>query len=221
MAGPVSEARVIPVTGGGFSVRVLLADDHVLVRAGLRRVLESFPGAEVVAEADDGDQVPDLVALHRPDVVITDLSMKRNSGYDVLRDLARDHPEVRVIVVSMHADATHVSRALSAGASGYVVKDAAPAELEVALRAAAAGQTFLSPRVSAAQLGGGDGPQLSPRQAEILELLGQGLATKEIAARLHLSVKTVETHRARLMRSLKLRRSGELLRYAVLHSAHP
>jgi DNA-binding NarL/FixJ family response regulator len=202
-------------------VRVLLADDHVLVRAGLRRVLESFPGAEVVAEADDGDQVADLVALHRPDIVVTDLSMRRKSGYDVLRQLRQEHPEVRVIVISMHADAAHVSQALEAGACGYVVKDAAPSELEVALRAAAAGQTFLSPRVSAAQLGGSPGaPKLSRRQNEILEMLGRGLATKEIAAQLGLSVKTVETHRARLMRSLNLRRSTELLRYAVLNSAH-
>lgn len=202
-------------------MRVLLADDHVLVRAGLRRVLESFPGAEVVAEADDGDQVPDLVALHRPDVVVTDLSMRRHSGFDVLRALHRQHPEVKVIVVSMHADPVHVSQALDAGACGYVVKDAAPSELEIALRAAAAGQTFLSPKVSAAQLGADAGPKLSRRQAEILQLLGQGLATKEIAARLTLSVKTVETHRARLMRTLKLRRSTELLRYAVLNSAQP
>lgn len=202
-------------------MRVLLADDHVLVRAGLRRVLESFPGAEVVAEADDGDQVADLVALHRPDIVVTDLTMRRKSGYDVLRQLRQEHPDVRVIVISMHADATHVSQALDAGACGYVVKDAAPSELEIALRAAAAGQTFLSPRVSAAQLGSpGGAPKLSRRQNEILEMLGRGLATKEIAAQLGLSVKTVETHRARLMRTLNLRRSNELLRYAVLNSAH-
>ena len=91
------------------AIRILLADDHVLVRAGLRRILESFPGAEVVAEADDGDQVADLVALHRPDVVVTDLSMQRASGFDVIRGLKREHPEVHVIVVSMHADATRVS----------------------------------------------------------------------------------------------------------------
>lgn len=188
------------------------------MRAGLRRVLEGVPGAEVVAEADDGDQVVDLVARHRPDVVVIDLAMRRVSGYDVLRNLKRDYPEVRVIVISMHADAVHVAQALAAGACGYVVKDAAPTEFEVALRAAAAGQTFLSPRVSAAQLQAQQSPKLSPRQSEILQLLGEGLATKEIAAHLQLSVKTVETHRARLMRSLHLRRSTELLRYAVLNT---
>jgi DNA-binding NarL/FixJ family response regulator len=208
------------------ALRVLLADDHVLVRAGLRRVLESFPGVEVVAEADDGDQVPDLVALHRPEVVITDLSMARQGGYAVLAALKRQHPEVRIIVVSMHADAAHVRQALAAGAIAYVVKEGAPTELEIALRAAAGGQTFLSPKVAGGQVGDrrrnphpGAAVPLSPRQAEILEHMGRGLATKEIAARLGISVKTVETHRARLMHSLRLRRGSELVRYAVLHSA--
>jgi len=208
-------------------MRVLLADDHVLVRAGLRRVLESFPGVEVVAEADDGDQVPDLVALHRPDAVVTDLSMSRLSGYAVLNALRISHPEVKVLVVSMHADAVHVRQALEAGACAYIVKDGAPTELEVALRAAQNGQTFLSPKVARAQFtdrrgrnGDADGPaMMSPRQAEILDMLGRGLVTKEIASRLGISGKTVETHRARLMVVLKLRRSTELLRYAVLHSA--
>jgi DNA-binding NarL/FixJ family response regulator len=208
-------------------VRVLLADDHVLVRAGLRRVLESFPGVEVVAEADDGDQVPDLVAVHRPDAVVTDLSMARHSGYAVLTALRQQYPEVKVLVVSMHSDAMHVRQALEAGACAYIVKDGAPTELEVALRAAQNGQTFLSPKVARTQLtdrrgrhGEGDGPaSLSPRQAEILDMLGRGLVTKEIASRLGISVKTVETHRTRLMQVLKLRRATELLRYAVLHSA--
>ncbi|HUR41599.1 MAG TPA: response regulator transcription factor [Verrucomicrobiae bacterium] len=154
-----------------------MADEHTLARAGLRRLLESLPGAEVVAEADDGDQIANLVALHRPDVVVIDLIMSRVSGYDVLGHLKRDHPEVRVIVISMHADAEHVVQAQA--------------------------QTQR-------------GPKLSPRQSEILQLLGEGFATKEIAAHLQLSVKTVETHRARLMRSLHFRRSNELLRYAVL-----
>jgi DNA-binding NarL/FixJ family response regulator len=200
-------------------MRILIADDHVIVRVGLRRVVESFPDTEVVAEADDGDQVPALVAQHRPDIVITDLSMKRESGFDVLRNLGRDFPEVGVIVVSMYTDAAHVNRALEAGACGYVMKDAAPAELEQALRAAAAGRTFVSPRVAAARLEATAAAQLSPRQAEILQMLGEGLGTKEIAARLGLSSKTVETHRTRLMEALNLRSATELLRYAVLRNA--
>ena len=201
-------------------MRILLADDHLLVRAGLRRVLESFAGVEVVAEAEDGDQVEALVETHRPDIVVTDLSMRRKNGDELIRALKARHPDLPVIVVSMHADAQHVRGALDAGASGYVVKDAAPSELQIALVAAAAGQTFLSPRVAAEQLTS-TAPQLSPRQSEILRLLGQGLVTKEIAARLGLSVKTVETHRARLMQALHLRRATELVRYAVLHSGTP
>src|SRR5690349_11635839 len=177
-------------------MRILLADDHLLVRAGLRRVLESFAGVEVVAEAEDGDEVERLVEAHNPDVVVTDLSMRRKNGDELIRALKARRPELPIIVVSMHADAQHVRGALDAGASGYVVKDAAPSELQIALVAAAAGQTFLSPRVAGEQLSN-TAPRLSPRQAEILRLLGQGLVTKEIAARLGLSVKTVETHRAR------------------------
>ena len=202
-------------------MRILLVDDHSLVRAGLRRVLESFSGVEVVAEAEDGDQVEALVVTHHPDIVVTDLSMRRKNGDELIRALKARHPEMPVIVVSMHADAQHVRGALEAGASGYVVKDAAPSELQIALSAAAAGQTFLSPRVAGEQLSGSAGPQLSPRQGEILRLLGQGLVTKEIAARLGLSVKTVETHRARLMQALRLRRASELVRYAVLHTGTP
>lgn len=202
-------------------MRILLADDHQLVRAGLRRVLESFAGIEVVAEAEDGDQILDLAALHRPDIVVTDLTMRRTNGDEAIRALKQQFPDVRVIVVSMHADAQHVRGALDAGAVGYVVKEAAPSELEIALNAAAAGQTFLSPRVAGEQLAAHHAPQLSPRQGEILKLLGQGLVTKEIAARLGLSVKTVETHRARLMQALRLRRASELVRYAVLHVDRP
>lgn len=202
-------------------MRILLADDHQLVRAGLRRVLESFAGVEVVAEAEDGDQILDLAALHRPDIVVTDLTMRRTNGDEAIRALKQQFPDVRVIVVSMHADAQHVRGALDAGAVGYVVKEAAPSELEIALKAAAAGQTFLSPRVAGEQLVAHHAPQLSPRQGEILKLLGQGLVTKEIAARLGLSVKTVETHRARLMQALRLRRASELVRYAVLHVDRP
>lgn len=206
-------------------MRIVLADDHTLVRAGLRRVLESFPGVEVVAEAEDGEQVADLVALHRPDVVVTDLSMPKQNGYAVIAALKQQFPEVHVLVVSMHADAAHVRQALSAGARAYIVKDGAPTELEIALKAAVTGQTYLSPKVATllVERGGdrraADPASLSPRQAEILDLLGRGLATKEIAARLGISVKTVETHRARLMHALHLRRGSELVRYAVLHNA--
>lgn len=205
-------------------MRIVLADDHTLVRAGLRRVLESFAGIEVVAEAEDGDQVADLVALHRPDMVVTDLTMQRQNGYAVLAALKQQFPEVQVLVVSMHADVAHVRQALAAGARAYIVKDGAPTELEIAIKAASTGQTYLSPKVATLLVDRNgerraDPSSLSPRQTEILELLGKGFATKEIAARLGISVKTVETHRARLMHALHLRRGSELVRYAVLHTA--
>ena len=199
-------------------MRIVLADDHHLVRVGLRRVLEGFVGCQVVAEADDGDQVAALVQQHRPDVVVTDLTMRRRGGEDVIRDLHQHFPNLPVIVVSIHADAQHVRSAMDAGARGYVLKEAAPSELELALTAAAAGQVFMSPRVLAGQISGKAAPRFTPRQQEILRLTGQGLATKEIAAQLNLSVKTVETHRARMIRTLGLRRASEFVRYAILNT---
>jgi len=206
-------------------VRVLLADDHTLVRAGIRRLVESSAGVEVVAEAQNGDEAIEKAALTLPDVAVIDLEMPGRNGLDVAAVLQQRFPEIAVVIMSMHDDAAHVRAALECGVRAYIVKEAAPAELEIALRAAHAGQTFLSPKISARVLdpmvgrkpaAGVDG--LSPRQRQILNLLGQGRANKEIAAELAISVKTVETHRARMMEVLGLRRSGELLRYAMKHS---
>jgi len=197
-------------------MKIILADDHHLVRAGLRRVLESFGGHEIVAEAQDGDELFALIREYKPDLVVTDLSMRRLNGDDAIRQIRTEFPSLPVIVVSMHADGHHVRSAMDAGASGYVVKEAAPVEVELAIKAAAAGQTFMSPQVVREQLAPRDEPKLSPRQLEILALLGQGLVTKEIAAKLGMSAKTVETHRARMMQALNLHRASELVRYAIL-----
>ncbi len=206
-------------------MRVAIADDHTLMRAGLRRLLESFQDVEVVAEARSGREALDVVALHRPDVVLLDLSMPDGNGLDVAEFLGRRYPDVSVVIVSMHTDAAHVRRALDHGARGFVVKDAAVAELELALRAAARGEMFLSPRVSGSMLAGnargGRGAgiaMLSPRQREILHRLGCGETTKQIAAALGVSVKTVQTHRARTMETLGVRRAGELLRLAMRYA---
>lgn len=205
-------------------MRVLLADDHTLVRAGIRRLLESQPDIEVVAEAQDGQECLDLSAIHRPDVALVDLAMPGKNGLDVILDMRRLFPETAIVMMSMHADPAYVRTALERGALGFVVKEAAPAELEIALRAALRGDTFLSPKVSSRMLGGPAGNRapgaqdidaLPPRQREILRLLAQGKVTKEIAALLGISVKTVETHRARMMETLGIRRSSELLRFAV------
>ncbi len=205
-------------------MRVLLADDHTLVRAGIRRLIESQPDIEVVVEARNGDEALEMAALKRPDVALVDLEMPGKGGLDVCAELQERYPEIAVVIMSMHDDPIHVRAALDRGAKGFIVKEAAPAELEIALRAAASGQTFLSPKVSARMLApsakkaesGIDA--LSPRQREILTLLGQGKATKEIAAELDISVKTVETHRARMMEVLGVKRAGELLRLAMKHS---
>ncbi len=204
-------------------MRILIADDHTLVRAGLRRLLEGLPGLVVVAEARSGRETMDLIALHRPDVVLLDLSMPDGSGLDVAEAMRRRHPEIAAVVCSMHSDAETVRRALDVGVRGFVLKDAAVAELELAVRAAAVGELFLSPRVSGALLaphvrptGVGAGVDaLSPRQREILRRLGHGETTKQIAAALEISVKTVESHRARIMETLRLRRASELVRYAT------
>jgi DNA-binding NarL/FixJ family response regulator len=206
-------------------VRVLLADDHTLVRAGIRRLIESQPDIEVVAEARDGYEALELAALKRPEVALIDLEMPGKGGLEVAAELHERFPEIAVVIMSMHDDPVYVRAALDRGALGFIVKEAAPAELEIALRAAAAGQTFLSPKVSARMLAPATQKKadtgidaLSPRQHEILTLLGEGKATKEIAAALDISVKTVETHRARMMEVLGVRRSGELLRLAMKHS---
>lgn len=201
-------------------MRVLICDDHTLIRAGLRRLVESFDGMEVVAEAASADEAVVHARQHLPDAVLLDLQMPGRNGFEALDELRRTCPDCAVVIMSMHDDAGHVREALARGASGFVVKEAAPAELEIALRAANAGSIFLSPQVSAPQLRTGK-PQaggvdaLPPRQREILALLGAGRTTKQIAADLGISAKTVETHRARMMETLGCRNAVELLRTAM------
>jgi len=206
-------------------VRVLICDDHTLVRAGLRRLLESFDGVEVVAEAAGADEAVIKARDTLPDAVLLDLSMPGRSGFDALDELRRAVPGSAVVIMSMHDDPVHVRAALTRGASGFVVKEAAPAELEIALRAAVSGRTFLSPQVSAPQLQGRGGRKdidgLPPRQREILNALGEGRTTKQIAADLGISVKTVETHRARIMETLGCRNAVELLRVAMKMNSLP
>lgn len=205
-------------------MRVLICDDHTLIRAGLRRLVESFDRMQVVAEAASADEAVIAAREHHPDVVLLDLSMPGRNGFEALDELRRTCPDTAVVIMSMHDDATHVREALDRGASGFVVKEAAPAELDIALRAAVAGQLFLSPQVSGRLLGaasGGPPPggpntaSLSPRQREILTALGAGRTTKQIAGELGISVKTVETHRARLMEALGCRNAVQLLRAAL------
>jgi DNA-binding NarL/FixJ family response regulator len=205
-------------------VRVIIVDDHTLVRAGLSRLLQTFADVDVVAEASNAQQAVDLATLHRPDLVLMDLSLPGRSGLDALTDVLQTSPKTRVVMMSMHDDPVHVRDALDRGATGFVVKDAAPLELELALRAASVNQMFLSPQISSKMIApmlGRERPvgvaALSPRQREILRQIGRGQNNKEIASDLGISVKTVETHRARMMESLGCRRANDLVLLAARH----
>jgi DNA-binding NarL/FixJ family response regulator len=203
-------------------LRLLLVDDHALVRAGIRSLLEKMPEVEVVAEAGDGRTALDLAREHRPDVVLMDLAMSELNGLEATARLKKDYPATHVIILSMHTNEEYVVQALRAGAVGYLVKDAAATELQAALRAVARGEQYLSPSISreavaAYEARASDGPasHLTPRQREILQLIAEGKNTKEIAYTLGVSVKTVETHRALLMVRLKIFDVPGLVRYAM------
>jgi DNA-binding NarL/FixJ family response regulator len=212
-------------------IRVLLADDHVLMRRGMRSWLQSMPGVEVVGEAGDGREALRQIAKVRPDVVLMDVGMPGLNGLDATARVTKDFPRVRVLILSMHANEEYVLQALRAGAGGYLLKDAEPEELEVALKAVGRGKTYLSPTVSQGMISDylrrvgaaavGDAPAadesspLTARQREILQLVAEGHTTKKIAALLYLSEKTVESHRLRLMRQLNIHDIAGLVRYAI------
>lgn len=205
-------------------LRVLLAEDHTLVRAGIRALLESLEGIEVVAEAADGREALRLAHTHHPDILLMDITMKELNGLEAAARLAKEHPSTRVIILSMHADQAYVHQALHAGATGYLLKGSDLTELELALKAVARGDTYLSPAVSKNFVGdllNGKKPaanpldELTPRQREILQLVAEGRSTKEIASRLNLSIKTVETHRAQLMERLDIHDVAGLVKFAI------
>jgi DNA-binding NarL/FixJ family response regulator len=212
------------LTVGAEPIRVLLAEDHALVRAGFRSLLAEMAGVTVVAEAVDGREALAMVNAHSPDVLVMDITMPALNGIQVLTQVHADHPNVRVIVLSMHDNEEYVHQALRAGASGYLLKDSSPAELELAVRSVAAGGAYLSPLVSRhlvndfLRRASGDGAPaevLTPRQREILQLIAEGHTNQQMADTLNLSVKTVETHRAQLMDRLAIRDVPGLVRYAI------
>ncbi len=205
-------------------LRILLAEDHTLVRAGIRALLESLEDVEVVAEASDGREALRLVQAHAPDILLMDITMKEMNGLEATARLAKEHSTTRVIILSMHADQVYVRQALQAGAAGYLLKGADVAELELALKAVMRGDTYLSPSVSKGLVGdllNGTMPaanpldELTPRQRETLQLIAEGKTTKEIASRLNLSIKTVETHRAQLMERLHIHDIAGLVKFAI------
>jgi len=204
-------------------VRVVLADDHTLVRAGLRRLLEGRPGIAVVAEVADGEGALRAVEAGGVDVLVLDLSMPKVGGLEVLRRVKDSRPETKVVVLTMHSNAEYVARAVREGADGYLLKDSAVADLVRAIETVVGGEAYYSPEVQRALgdlvRGGTEGERpldrLTEREREILRLVAEGLSTKEIAARLRISGRTVETHRANLMRKLDLHSVAQLTQFAL------
>ena len=207
-------------------IRILLADDHGLVRKGLRLLVESQEGLEVVGEASDGREAVKLAAQLRPDVAILDIAMPNLNGIDAAGQIVKNCPDVRVVILSMHSDESYVVRALDAGARGYLLKDSAEDDLVQAIRTVAEGRPYFSPAISATlledyvrtlrQRGLTDSYDLlTDREKEVLQLLAEGKANKEAAALLNLSPYTIETHRTNLMQKLNLHNTAEIVLYAV------
>ena len=208
------------------ALRILLADDHTVVRQGLRRVLEARPEWQVVAEAGDGREAVRLAEECRPDVAILDVAMPLMNGIEAVRQIARKLPSTRLLVLSMHADEAYVTQMLRAGAAGYLLKDSADVDLIHAVEAVSAGKSFFSPAIARViaddyvrQLedrGATDRFELlSQREREIFQLIAEGRTNKEIAALLFLSPSTVDTHRSRIMEKLDVHSAAEIVLYAV------
>jgi two-component system response regulator NreC len=209
-------------------IRVLLADDHTIVREGVRLCLEAMGDIEVVAEAEDGQMAVQMANQLRPDVAVVDLTMPRLNGVEAIRQIRRDLPETEVVVLSVHDSEPYVVQALRAGAAGYVLKRNAATELAAAIRAAHDGQAYLHPsiarrviddylsRIHASEDAASEPHErLTPREREVLQLAAEGHTTRAIAGLLCLSTKTVEHHRASLMTKLGLRGQTELVKYAI------
>lgn len=206
------------------ALRILIADDHTLVRAGFRSLLEKLPDCTVMAEVGDGREALRLVAQLQPDVVLMDVKMPTLNGLEATARISRDYPNVRVVILSMYTNEEYVLQALRAGAVGYLLKDAATTELQLAIQAAVRGEMYLSPAISKRVLqdyiqlvgsGGGMLDALTPRQREVLQLIAEGRTMKEIAQALQISVKTAESHRAQLMERLDIHDITGLVRFAI------
>lgn len=207
-------------------LRILLADDHIVMRTGLRALLERQPNLEVVGESENGRETVELVDSLKPDVVVMDVGMPVLNGIEATKTIVSQHPATAVVILSMHADESYVMRALKAGARGYLLKDSAPGDLLGAIQAVSQNKSFFSPKVSRIlaedyvrvlkQKGAVDSYDLlTSREREILQLLAEGKANKEVAAALNISPYTVETHRSHILEKLNLHNPAELILYAV------
>lgn len=213
-------------------MRILIVDNHRVLCEGLRWLIEREPDMAVVGEAADGRAAVQAVARLQPDVVLMDVVMPELNGIEATRQIRREHPEVRVVALSMHVDKRYVLGMLEAGASGYLPKDAPFEEVARAIRAVAGGQVYLSPRVANLVVeayagrhapGGGEVTpgRLSPREREVLQLLAEGYSAREAGRRLHVSVKTIETHRRNILQKLALDNVADLVRYAIREGLTP
>ena len=203
--------------------RILLVDDHALVRAGIRALIEGKPGIEVIAECGDGEEALRIIGESRPNLVLLDITIPSINGFEVLEHITKQYPQTRVIILTVHQGTEYAMRALRAGAAGYLPKSAATVELEDAISAVAQGGTYLSHEISQKTLfeyAQSGTPQdllasLTTRQREILKLIAEGQSTKEIGSKLNISVKTVESHRARLAEKLGIHDVAGLVRFAI------
>ena len=226
-SGPLAEAMLGSAPARTTPISVLLVDDHTIFRQGLRRLLDEEPRFKVVAEATDGRDALDMVKEHRPDVVLMDLTMPGLSGLEATRRVRKAHPEANVLILSVHGDEEYVARAFESGACGYILKDVRATDLFAAIEAAAEGRRYLSPVISdlivneylklRKDRSESESPfqVLTEREREILRLLTEGKSSKGIATELSVSPKTIETHRANIMRKLDIHNIADLVRYAI------
>jgi two-component system response regulator NreC len=201
-------------------IRIVIADDHSVVRRGLRQLLDAEPGFEVVAEAEDIDGARRYTRGHHPHVLVVDLNMPGGSTLDAIPEIRQESPDTKIVVLTMHHEATYARQALSLGVLGYVLKDATDDELLEAIRRAAAGETYLNPRLGArvaTEPPPGPPGGLSEREVEVLRMIALGHTNAEIAGSLYLSVRTVESHRANIQQKLRLSSRADLVRFALQH----
>lgn len=207
------------------NIRVILADDHTILRDGLRALLDDEADIRVVAEAEDGAEAVRLALQHEPDVVVLDIAMPRLNGLEATRQITRANPRIKVLVLTMHENEEYIRQVLASGALGYILKDAAARELIGAIRTVNKGEAVLSPAITRlviadylrwGEIQAGENENLlSPREREVLQLIAEGYTSREIAEILSISIKTVQSHRGNLMRKLDLHDRGELIKYAI------